>query len=159
MLKASLKFRTDSLHGDMPGSRTEYILGRNTRLENRSCSGHSETFPPTNVRYEYGPLRAYMQNHDLSTALKLILMRASMPLGAQMTMGARRGSSRDGLNHGSVPVRPFTAMLRPLIPGTAELYLATLPGVSLRKAHPDGTQNWSAKLNRMGGTSMRHLLG
>ncbi len=65
MLKASLKFKMDSLFGDMPASRTEYILGRNTRSESRSCSGHSETFPPTNVRYEYGPLRAYIQNRDL----------------------------------------------------------------------------------------------
>ena len=62
MLLASLKFQTDSLYGDMP---TDYILGRNTRLENRSCSGHSETVPPTNVQYEYGPLRAYIQNREL----------------------------------------------------------------------------------------------
>jgi hypothetical protein len=61
----SLRFRTDSLCGDMPTSRTDYILGRNTRSDNRSCSGRSETVPPTNVQYEYGPWRAYIQNRDL----------------------------------------------------------------------------------------------
>lgn len=65
MLKANLKFRTDSLHGDMPTSRTEYIFGLNFRSEGRSCSGRSEVSPPTNLRYEYGPLRAYIQNRDL----------------------------------------------------------------------------------------------
>jgi hypothetical protein len=73
MLKASLKFRTDSLYGDMPTSRTEYILSRNTRSENRSCSGHSETVPPTNVQYEYGPLRAYIQNRDLQYGFEVDL--------------------------------------------------------------------------------------
>jgi hypothetical protein len=62
---ASLRFRTDSLASDMPTSRTEYILDRNTRSESRSCSGRSDTVPPSNVRYEYGPLRAYIQNRDL----------------------------------------------------------------------------------------------
>lgn len=71
MLNASLKFRTDCLHGDMPASRTEYILGPNTRLESRSCSGHSETVPPTNMRYEYGPLRAYIHNRDLHYAFEV----------------------------------------------------------------------------------------
>lgn len=65
MLAASLKFRTESLYGEMPTSRTEYIAGRNSRSETRSCSGHSETVPPTNARYEYGSLRAYIQNRDL----------------------------------------------------------------------------------------------
>jgi hypothetical protein len=71
MSKASLKFRTDSLYDDMPTSRTEYILGRNTRSENRSCRGHSETAPPTNVQYEYGPLRAYIQNRDLQYGFEI----------------------------------------------------------------------------------------
>jgi hypothetical protein len=62
MLKASLKFRTDSLYGDVPTSRTEYILGRNTRLEARSCTVRSDTVPPTNVQYDYGPLRVYIRN-------------------------------------------------------------------------------------------------
>ncbi len=57
----------------MPTSRTEYILGRNTRLDSRSCSGRSETFPPTNVQYEYGPLRAYIQNRDLQYGFEIDL--------------------------------------------------------------------------------------
>jgi hypothetical protein len=32
----SLRFRTESLFGDMATSRTEYILDRNTRSESRS---------------------------------------------------------------------------------------------------------------------------
>lgn len=71
MSKASLKFRTDSLHGEMPTSRTEYIFGRNTRSENRGCRGHSETVPPTKVQYEYGPLRAYIQNRDLQYGFEI----------------------------------------------------------------------------------------
>jgi hypothetical protein len=76
MLKASLKFRTDSLYGEMPTSRTEYILGRNTRLESRSCTGHSNTVPPTNVEYVYGPLRAYIQNQDLRYGFEVDLEAA-----------------------------------------------------------------------------------
>src|SRR5260370_13466322 len=73
MLKGSLRFRTDSLHGDMPTSRTEYVFGLNSRSETRSCSGHSDVFPPTNLRYEYGPLRAYIHNHDLQYGFELDL--------------------------------------------------------------------------------------
>ena len=71
MLQASLKFRTDSLHGDMPTSRTEYTFVLNTRLENRNCNGISDTVPPTNVRYMYGPRRAYIQNRDLHYSFEL----------------------------------------------------------------------------------------
>ena len=71
MLTASLKFRTDYLHGDMPTSSTEWILGRNTRSEGRSCRGHSQTVPPTNVQYEYGPLRAYIQNCELQYGFEI----------------------------------------------------------------------------------------
>jgi hypothetical protein len=67
----SLRFTTVSLFGDMPSTRTEYICGLNTRSESRSCSGHSATTPPTNVRYEYGPLRAYIQNRDLHYSFEL----------------------------------------------------------------------------------------
>src|SRR5260370_814268 len=62
---ASLRFTTDSLYGDMPTGRTDYVLDRNTRSDNRSCTGRSETVPPTNVQYAYRPLRAYIQNRDL----------------------------------------------------------------------------------------------
>jgi hypothetical protein len=68
---ASLRFRTESLFGDMPASRTEYILDRNTRSESRSCAGHSDTVPPGNLRYEYGPLRAFIQNPDLQYAFEI----------------------------------------------------------------------------------------
>ena len=52
MTGPSLRFTRVSLFGDMPISRTEYICGLNTRSESCSCRGHSETTPPTNVRYE-----------------------------------------------------------------------------------------------------------
>ena len=72
-MKASLKFRTDSLHGDMPTSRTEYISGFNSRSESRSCTGHSDVFPPVQLRYEYGPPRAYIQNRDLRYCFEIDL--------------------------------------------------------------------------------------
>lgn len=75
MTEPSLRFTTVSLFGEMPTSRTEYILGLNTRCESRSCNGHSATTlptqPPTNVQYEYGPLRAYIYNRDLSYRFEL----------------------------------------------------------------------------------------
>ena len=55
----------------MPTSRTEYVFGLNTRSENRSCFGHSDVVPPTNVRYEYGPLLAYIQNRDLQYGFEI----------------------------------------------------------------------------------------
>src|SRR6266700_2451474 len=67
----SLRFTTVSLFGDMPTTRTEYICGLNTRSESRSCSGHSATTPPTNVQYEYGPLRAHIHNSDLHYRFEL----------------------------------------------------------------------------------------
>jgi hypothetical protein len=68
---ASLRFRTESFFGGMPTSRTEYILDRNTRSESRSCTGHSDIVPPSSLRYEYGPPRAYIQNHDLQYAFEI----------------------------------------------------------------------------------------
>jgi hypothetical protein len=61
----SLRFTTVRLFGDMQTAATQYIRGLNTRSESRSCRGISDTKPPTNVRYEYGPLRAYILNRDL----------------------------------------------------------------------------------------------
>jgi len=49
----------------MRSAVTEYICGLNTRTESCSCSGISDTVPTTNVRYEYGPLRARILNRDL----------------------------------------------------------------------------------------------
>ena len=71
MTGPSLRFTTVSLFGDMPTTRTHYISGLNARSESRSCSGHSTTVPPTNVRYEYGPLRAYIRNRDLNYSFEL----------------------------------------------------------------------------------------
>lgn len=71
MTGASLRFTTVNLFGDMPTTRTEYICGLNTRSESRNCRGHSETTPPTKVRYEYGPLRAYIYNRDLNYRFEL----------------------------------------------------------------------------------------
>lgn len=72
-MNASLKFRTDSLHGDMPTSRTEYISGLNSRRESRNCSGRSDVFPPAKLRYEFEPLRAYIQNRDLRYCFEIDL--------------------------------------------------------------------------------------
>jgi len=69
----SLRFTTVHLIGDMPTTRTEYIRRLNTRFESRSCSRHSDITPPTNVRYEYGPLRAYIYNRDLNYRFELEL--------------------------------------------------------------------------------------
>jgi hypothetical protein len=69
----SLRFTSVSLLGGLPTSRTEYICGRNTRSESRSCTGHSATTPPTNVQYEYGPLRGHIHNRDLSYGFELDL--------------------------------------------------------------------------------------
>ncbi len=71
MLKASLKFRTDSRFGDMPTSRTEYICGLNTRREHRDCNGRSDVVPPTNVQFEYGPQHTYIQNCDLQYGFEI----------------------------------------------------------------------------------------
>lgn len=71
MTGPSLRFTTASLSGDMSNTGTEYICGRNTRSETRSCSGSSDTTRPTNVRYEYGPLRAYILNRDLNYVFEL----------------------------------------------------------------------------------------
>jgi hypothetical protein len=57
--------------GDMKTSTTQYICGRNKRIERRSCNGHSDTTFPTKVRYEYGPLRAAIFNRDLGYAFEV----------------------------------------------------------------------------------------
>ena len=49
----------------MSTRRTEYICGHNTQSEGRNCTGHSSSTPPTNVRYEYGPLVVRIHNRDL----------------------------------------------------------------------------------------------
>src|SRR5208283_5057571 len=61
----SLRFTSVSLFGDTQITATRYICGRNERFENRSCSGHSDGSPSSELRYEYGPLRARISNRDL----------------------------------------------------------------------------------------------
>jgi hypothetical protein len=71
--KASLRFVIVHRSAGLISSRTEYVCGQNTRSESRSCTGHSLTTPPTNVKYDYGPLRAYIHNRDLGYSFELDL--------------------------------------------------------------------------------------
>jgi len=75
MGEPSLKFTIASVFGDMPTRRIEYICGKNTRSESRSCTGRSAATPPTNTLYEYGPWRAYIRNRDLGYGFELDLAR------------------------------------------------------------------------------------
>ena len=61
----NLRFTTIRVFGAMRMEATDYICGLNTRSESRSCLGHSDAASPTNVTYEYGPLRAHILNRDL----------------------------------------------------------------------------------------------
>jgi hypothetical protein len=72
----SLRYEIASIHGEMRNSRTEYILGRNSRFESRDCRGYCDgdpNQPGAVTRYEYGPLRAYIQNRDLHYCFQLDL--------------------------------------------------------------------------------------
>jgi hypothetical protein len=71
--KPSLSFTLVHRSAGMLTSQTEYVCGQNTRSESRSCTGHSVTTPPTNVQFEYGPLRAYIHNRDLGYGFELDL--------------------------------------------------------------------------------------
>lgn len=73
MGEPSLRFVIVHRSAGLLSSRTEYVCGQNKRSESRSCAGHSATTPPTNVQYEYGPLRAYIQNRDLGYSFELDL--------------------------------------------------------------------------------------
>ena len=55
----------------MPITRIEYVCGLNTRSESRSCKGRIATAPPAGIRYENGPLRAYIFNRDLGYRFEL----------------------------------------------------------------------------------------
>ena len=65
MTDRSLTFSTVRLHGDMRTVTNQFIRGLNTRFEARDCRGISDSKEPTNLRYEHGPLRAYIINRDL----------------------------------------------------------------------------------------------
>lgn len=69
----SLNFTITHRSGGLLSSRSEYICGENTRSETRDCRGHSVTGSPTDVQYEYGPLRAYIRNRDLGYGFQLDL--------------------------------------------------------------------------------------
>jgi hypothetical protein len=76
MPEPSLRYEIVSIHGEMRNSRTEYILGRNSRSESRSCRGYCDRDPnqPGAVtRYKYGPPRAHIQNRDLHYCFQLDL--------------------------------------------------------------------------------------
>jgi len=76
MPEPSLRYEIVSIHGEMCNSRTEYILGRNSRSESRDCRGYCDgdpNRPGAVTRYKYGPLRAYIQNRDMHYAFQLDL--------------------------------------------------------------------------------------
>ena len=67
MPEPSLRYVVVNLHGEVRTSRTEYLLGRNSRSELRDCRSYRDSDPkqPGAVQFQYGPLRAYIQNRDL----------------------------------------------------------------------------------------------
>jgi hypothetical protein len=66
MSERCLKFTTVDLHGGMRTSRTEFIRGRASRNESRSCTGDGDAA-------QYGPLRAYIHHRDLRRSFSLDL--------------------------------------------------------------------------------------
>ena len=82
MPEPSLRYEIVSIHGEMRNSRTEYILGRNSRSESRDCRGYCDGDPnrPGAVRrYKYGPLRAYIQNRICIMPFNWISKLPSIP--------------------------------------------------------------------------------
>ena len=67
----SLRFTVVSVHGRMRTSRTEYILGCNSRVQHCACHGYGEPGQPDSVRVEYGPARAFIRNLDLRYSFHL----------------------------------------------------------------------------------------
>src|SRR5438093_1140715 len=67
MAEPSLRYVIVNLQGEMRTSRTEYLLGRNSRFESRDCRGYCDGDPtqPGAMQFQYGPLRALIQNRDL----------------------------------------------------------------------------------------------
>ena len=67
MAEPSLRYVIVNLQGEMRTSRTEYLLGRNSRFESRDCQGYCDGDPtqPGAMQFQYGPLRALIQNRDL----------------------------------------------------------------------------------------------
>jgi len=75
MSEPSLRFVVEHVRGKMRISRTEYILGRNSRSESRDCRGCSDGSPnqPNGMQFQFGPLRAMIQNRDLQHTFHLDL--------------------------------------------------------------------------------------
>lgn len=71
MTESNLRFTMVRKFDEMRTSSTEYIRGLNKRSESRSCRGISDTIPPTDVRYEYGPLRVHILNRDLGYSFEV----------------------------------------------------------------------------------------
>lgn len=66
MSELCLKFTAVDLLGGKRTSRTEYIRGRASRNESRSCTGSGDAA-------QHGPLRAYIHNRDLRRIFSLDL--------------------------------------------------------------------------------------
>jgi hypothetical protein len=74
MPEPSLKFTTVRVLRRMQTSNTEYISGRNSRREYRECRGsRADPEDAASERYEYGPLRALIENRDLHNSYQLDL--------------------------------------------------------------------------------------
>ncbi len=74
MPEPSLKYTTVRVMGRMRSSDTEFMLGRNTRREYREGRGRCEDPPRLDTEtFEYGPLRAEINNRDLHYTFELDL--------------------------------------------------------------------------------------
>ena len=111
MTDRSLRFVPVRLFGDMRTAATQYIRGLNTRSESRSCRGISDTKLPTNVRYEYGPLRAYILNRDLGYRFEVEPATHAYTAFRVNEYGrARFGPSRGRTNRQSGQEKQFTTI-------------------------------------------------
>jgi hypothetical protein len=75
MAEPSLRYVIVNVYRETHNSRTEYILGRNSRSEYRLSQTFREGDPnqPGAARVEYGPLRALIQNRQLHSQFHLDL--------------------------------------------------------------------------------------
>jgi hypothetical protein len=75
MAEPSLRYVIVNVYRETHNSRTEYILGRNSRSEYRLSQTFREGDPnqPGAARVEYGPLRALIQNRQLHSKFHLDL--------------------------------------------------------------------------------------
>src|SRR5262245_50573420 len=75
MTEPSLRYVIVNVCRETQSSRTEYMIGRNARSEYRDCRTFREGDPnqPGDVRVEYGPPRALIQNRQLHSQFHLDL--------------------------------------------------------------------------------------